>query len=59
MLALRIIATVLLGISCVTGFCKNILSLREGDNYWTKAIILSSLWGWLWRAFIIVVVWLL
>lgn len=61
MLALRIIATVLLGISCSTCLFKNINVFDGRDMHFPtdKYIIVSTLWGWLWRAFVIVVIWLI
>ena len=56
MLALRIIATILMGISCLTAFFKNISIFGDEKNRW---VIIPTIHGWLWRAFIIVVVWLL
>ena len=55
MLALKIIATILVAISFITVFTIN-ETLFEGEN---KAILLTALWGWLWRAFVIVVIWLI
>ena len=56
MLALRIIATILMGISCLTAFFKNISIFADEKVRW---VVIPTIYGWLWRAFIIVVVWLL
>ena len=59
MLALKIIGTVFIGISCITTFVKNILAFRDGktETFYTKTIIGATLYGWLWRAFVIVALW--
>lgn len=61
MLALRIIATVLLALSCSTCFFKNINVFDSHDtrSSYDKYVIIATLWGWLWRAFVIVAVWLI
>lgn len=61
MLALKIVATVLLGLSCITTFIKNINIFEDSNEkgFNTKAIVLFTLWGWLWRAFCIVAIWLI
>lgn len=53
MLALKIIATIFVAVSFVTTFIKN-QTLFEGEN---RAITLTTVWGWLWRAFVIVALW--
>ena len=58
MLALRIIATVILGISCITSALKNI-SIFGGTPREFTYITYTTLYSWLWRAFIIVVVWVI
>lgn len=55
MLALKILATIFVAISLITAYTEN-QTLFEGEN---KAILLTTLWGWLWRAFVIVVIWLI
>ena len=55
MLVLRVVATILVAISFITAYMKN-NSLFEGEK---KAIAATTLWGWLWRAFIIVVIWVI
>ncbi|MBO7713392.1 MAG: hypothetical protein J6S85_07450 [Methanobrevibacter sp.] len=59
MLALKIIATVLLGLSCITTFIKNVNIFEDSNekSFNTKAIALFTLWGWLWRALVIVALW--
>lgn len=59
MLVLRIIATIIMGISCLTCAVKNINIFggrNPSDDYFVVAAII---WGWLWRAFIIVAIWLI
>lgn len=55
MLVLKILATLFLAISFITAYTKN-SSLFEGEK---KAIAATTLWGWLWRTFVIVVIWVL
>lgn len=55
MLVLKILATIFVAISFITAYTKN-QTLFDGEN---KAILLTTLWGWLWRAFVIVVIWLI
>ena len=57
MLALRIIATVFVGLSFLTAWIKN-------SNVWSRAdengmCLGVTLYGWLWRAFVIVVIWVI
>ena len=62
MLAIRIIATVLLGISVITGIFKNICCeglLNEDNPPLVRRVALFSLWSVLWRAFVIVSIWIL
>ena len=61
MLALKIIATVFVGLSCITAFIKNILVLRDEktDKFYFKSIIGATLYGWLWRALVIVALWII
>ena len=54
MLALKIICTVFLGISVIGSFFKNIVAF-EGD----REVFGFSIYGWLWRALVIVTLWLL
>jgi len=59
MLALKIIGTVFIGISCITAFIKNVYMFRDSNDetFNHKAIIFSNLYSWLWRAFVIVALW--
>ena len=57
MLALRIIATVFVGLSFLTTWVKN-------SNVWSSQNEDGMLWGvtlygWLWRAFVIVAIWVI
>ena len=56
MLALKIIATVFLGLSCVTSVIKNAALFANKDNE-IQNFSIWSLYGLLWRAFIIVALW--
>ena len=62
MLALRIIGTVLVGISCMSCLIKNINVFSDTkkpdvvDNWF---VVISTGIGWAWRAFIIVALWLI
>ena len=58
MLVFRIIATVLVGISYFTSFVKNTNFFKEDINQ-DRKIILWTLYGWLWRAFVIVALWVI
>lgn len=58
MLAMRILVTVFIGISILTGLVKNFAmleSIHEDDNH--KAITITCLWSILWRVFVIVAIW--
>ena len=60
MLIFRILGTVLVGISCITSFLKNCLIFKEFDD--TRLVRNVSGWtlySWLWRAFIIVALWVI
>lgn len=57
-LALKIIATVFLGLSCITCFFKNLsIFSREGTKKEDLAIILTTIYGLIWRIFIIIIIW--
>ena len=59
MLVFRILATILVGISCLTAVIKNINIFggrKSSDDYFVVAAII---YGWLWRAFVIVALWLI
>ena len=57
-IALRIVATVFVGVSCLTALIKNIF-IFDRSVYTLKNIFLSTLYGWLWRAFVLVAIWLI
>lgn len=63
MLVFRIIATLIISISCITCFVKNVNVFLKLSGFSEKerdmAIIISTVYGWLWRAFIIVALWLI
>jgi len=54
-LALRIIATVIMGLSCFTCFLKNTNIFTKSN----KAVIISTVYGLLWRAFVITALWII
>ena len=58
MLVLRIIATIIMGISCLTCAVKNINIFSYGSHP-NRDVIIVTICGWLWRAFIIVAIWLI
>lgn len=55
MLALRIIATVLVSISVITGIVKDVGTIETNDT----ALLFAMLWSILWRAFVIVALWVI
>lgn len=60
MLWLRIAATVFMGISCITCFIKNsnIYTNTEHPNQNASIeLAIATVYGWLWRAFVIVAIW--
>ena len=57
MLALRIIATVFVGLSCLTHVVKTIETIDVDDH--PGAILLFIIYGWLWRALVIVTLWVI
>lgn len=59
MLVFRILATVFMGFSCITTFIKNITVYANKGKYDDACIIATSIYGWLWRAFVIVALWLI
>lgn len=62
MLALRIIATVIMGISCLSCFVKNVSVYTDTLHPDLKEYVyvgVATAYGWLWRAFIIVALWLI
>ena len=58
MLALRIIATVLLGISCIM-VLPNKVCLCKDTTHCDRDTILTTLVSLLWRAFVIVALWVI
>jgi type III secretory pathway component EscR len=54
MLAMRILATIFIGISVITGLIKNYESINE-----VCPIIIIDTYSTLWRAFIIVTIWVI
>ena len=60
MIVFRILATIFVAISCITTFIKNVNVFNNAkDNFDFKAIIVTTIWGWLWRAFVIVALWVI
>lgn len=60
MLALRIIGTVIMAYSVISAFCKNAKLFQIGEHEWNYSGFFSfTIWGWLWRAFIIVALWVI
>ena len=57
MLALKVIGTVFLALSCVFAFIKNVnIWCRYEDRY---MFAVATVYGWLWRAFVIVALWII
>ena len=62
MLVFRILATVFVGLSVITGFFKNCAMFvdKNGDELKSvKGLIFFSAWSILWRAFVIVALWII
>ena len=57
MLVLRIIATVFVGLSFLTTWVKNANVWSNKDENGTRLVV--TLYGWLWRAFVIVAIWVI
>ena len=55
MLVFRILGTVFTGLSCVSCFFKNINIFSKSD----KSVIVATVYGWLWRALVIVALWII
>ena len=53
MIALKIICTVFLGISIIGSFFKNLVAFDKDSQ-----VIGFTLYGWAWRALVIVTLWL-
>lgn len=58
MLIFRIIATVLLSLSLMCAPIKNILIFKDTRKEVRNALI-GTLWSLLWRAFVIVAIWII
>ena len=56
-LAFKIIATVLVGFSYLTGLSKNVLIFADNNNVFH--FIGWSLWSIMWRTFVIVTIWII
>lgn len=54
----RIIGTILMGLSCFTCFFKNISVFKDYEHV-DRDVILFTLYGLLWRAFVIAALWLI
>ena len=59
MLVFRILATIFLGFSCFTALAKNVNIYVDKGKYNDTAIFVSTIYGWLWRAFVLVALWLI
>ena len=59
MLVLRILATIFVGRSCITAFIKNVNVYHDKGKFDDACIIASTAYGWMWRAFVIVAIWLI
>ena len=57
MLVLRIIATVFVGLSFLTTWVKNANVWSNKDENGTRLVV--TLYGGLWRAFVIVAIWVI
>ena len=55
MLALRIIATIFVGLSCITTVLKTMAIYEEEP----EKIVLFIIYSWLWRALVIVTLWII
>lgn len=58
MLALRILGTIFVSISVITGISKNAYLCEENNNS-TLSFIVVSLYSILWRALVIVALWVI
>lgn len=54
MLALKIISTIFVGLSCITTFVKNVSTFRDVkyNTFQNKPIFMATIYGWLWRALV-------
>lgn len=55
MLIFRILGTVFVGFSVITCFLKNCNIFAQSN----RDVIISTVYGWLWRAFVIVAIWII
>ena len=53
MLALKIIATVFIGISIIGSFIKNLIAFDKDGQ-----VFGFTIYGWLWRALAIITIWM-
>lgn len=58
MLVFRILGTIFVGISCLTAFIKNV-NVFVGHESDDALIIGTTIYGLLWRAFVIVALWII
>lgn len=58
MLIFRILATIFVGLSCITCFLKNISIFSDWKHPYRETILFTN-YGWLWRAFVIVAIWII
>ena len=58
MLIFRILATVIMGLSCITCFLKNI-SIFSTWEHPDRNVILWTIYGLIWRAFVIITLWII
>ena len=59
MLVFRILATIFVGLSCITTFIKNVSVYHGKGKFEDACIIAATTYGWIWRAFVIVTIWLI
>lgn len=61
MLVFRILATVFVSLSVITGLSKNLVLFASGEKKEVKigSLIGWSIWSLLWRAFVITAIWLI
>lgn len=57
----KIISTVFIAISCLTTLLKNCVMFKDiqDDRKLTRSVAFWTIYGWLWRAFVIVSLWLI
>ena len=48
-----------MGLSCITTFIKNVNVYANKGKFDDACIIVTSIYGWLWRAFVIVALWVI